>query len=154
MFYLLPPEILDIIYSFDNTFKKNYDKVINDINYNYRYKYLLNYIKYINIIELKALISPKITPSPSITPSSISKRVKLYKIRIFNYDISNEIKNKHFLFDWIFSDMVNVTYFRISTTFEEYLINKFNLQIDLVDEYFKEIKIIDMEKLFEDLLFR
>ncbi len=54
----MPSEIINYIYSFDDTIKKNYDSVIKEINYTYKYKYkyFLNYIKYINIFHYKYII--------------------------------------------------------------------------------------------------
>ena len=155
MLYSIPLDIINYIYCFDDTFKKNYDRVIDEINYNYRYKYFFDYIKYINIFQYKYIIYE------NMKPSLILKKIKDSNIQtLINFEHTNfmsiytdnilEKKDIHF-FNWILNNMFKIKDREISESYEQYLLDNFNLDIELLNKHLKHVKNIDIEQIFNNM---
>lgn len=154
MLYSMPSDIINYIYSFDDTIKKNYDRVIDELNYNYTYKNFFNYIKYINIFHYKYIIHE------NMKHSAILKKIKYDNLRtLFNFENTDfmsihtdnilEKKDIHF-FNWILNNMLTIKDNMISESYEKYLLDNFNLDIKVLNKHFKNIKNIDIENIFNN----
>ena len=94
-------------------------------------------------------------------PCLILRKIKDSNIRtLINFECTNfmsiysdnilEKKDIHF-FNWILNNMFKIKDREISESYEQYLLDNFNLDIELLNKHLKHVKNIDIEQIFNNM---